>query len=277
MPVGWPAVNPAVDHEFLGLQVDGRARGHSAFELVPHLCRFDGQLYGGTALAVALAAFEAATDRPAVWATVQFVSQARLGDRVGVHTEVLAHGRRIDQVQLRATVDDRVVFTAMGSTGERRDGMHGTGPVMPRVQPLEQARRWGAGRVQHAEMGWHLRTDLGEVALLDSPDDARGRMAIWARITDQTVTTAAKLGFLADMVPVAVARACGASGAGISLDNSLRVGRLVDSEWVLLELVAHTAHAGFGHGEVLIWAPDGTLLGTGAQTAKMFEVEGLEP
>jgi acyl-CoA thioesterase len=67
------------------------------------------------------------------------------------------------------------------------------------------------------------------------------------------------------------------AGAGTSLDNSLRVGRLVDTEWVLLELVAHTAEAGFGHGEVRMWAPDATLMAVGSQTAKMFAMRDLPP
>jgi acyl-CoA thioesterase len=98
-------------------------------------------------------------------------------------------------------------------------------------------------------------------------------MAIWARVVGEEATTPAKLGFLADMVPVTVARACGVLGAGTSLDNSMRVGALVDTEWVLLELIAHTSVAGLGHGEAWLWSPEGTLLATASQTAKLFALE----
>ena len=84
--------------------------------------------------------------------------------------------------------------------------------------------------------------------------------------------TPAVLGFLADMVPLAVCRACGVEGAGTSLDNSLRIGEPGDSEWVLLELDAHLAVGGFGHGHVHVWSPDGRMLATGTQSARLFSV-----
>jgi acyl-CoA thioesterase len=89
-------------------------------------------------------------------------------------------------------------------------------------------------------------------------------------VIGESRTTPATLGFLADMVPIAVCRAAGVEGAGTSLDNSLRVGRLVDTEWVLVELEAHAAADGYGYGVSHLWAPDGTLLATGSQTAKLF-------
>jgi acyl-CoA thioesterase II len=263
------------DEALLGLESDATDPCRTAFELAPHLCRFDGQLYGGTALAVALAAFEGATDRPSLWATVQFVSTARHGERIDCSTEVVAHGRRIDQVQLRGTVGDRLVFSALGSTGEQRDGMAGTGPEMPRVPRPDDGRPSPFTPAPDGAVGWHAAVELVDVPLLDAPDGERDRMVLWARVRDHDETTAAKLGFIADMVPVAVARACGVAGAGTSLDNSLRVGRLVDTEWVLLELVAHAAHGGHGYGEVLMWTPDGTLMATGSQTAKMFAMSDL--
>ena len=54
---------------------------------------------------------------------------------------------------------------------------------------------------------------------------------------------------------------------GSSLDNSIRVVRLVPTEWVLLDIRIHAIHAGFGHGLVHLWADDGTLMATASQTA----------
>ena len=52
----------------------------------------------------------------------------------------------------------------------------------------------------------------------------------------------------------------------MSLDNSVRVGPPVDTEWALLALHAEAAHEGYAHGTVHLWAPDGTLMGTASQT-----------
>ena len=53
---------------------------------------------------------------------------------------------------------------------------------------------------------------------------------------------------------------------GNSLDNTLRVGRLVPTEWVLLDIRVDLIANGFGHGVVHLWAEDGTLLATASQS-----------
>ena len=53
---------------------------------------------------------------------------------------------------------------------------------------------------------------------------------------------------------------------GNSLDNTLRVCRLVPTEWVLLDIRIHAVANGFGHGIVHLWAEDGTLLATASQS-----------
>jgi hypothetical protein len=62
------------------------------------------------------------------------VATAEQGERVRVETVVVAAGRSVDQIQVRGTVGDRLLFAAAGSTvTPRPDGLAGTGTVMPRV------------------------------------------------------------------------------------------------------------------------------------------------
>jgi acyl-CoA thioesterase len=144
---------------------------------------------------------------------------------------------------------------------------------MPEVAPPDESpprvgsRSWS----ENGEIGQHRVSEFREAGEGSGP----GHMLMWGRITGETTTTAAKLGFLADMVPVAVCRAAGVSGAGTSLDNSLRVGHLVDTEWVLLEHEGVAADGGYGYGTVHIWSPDGTLMATGSQTAKLFSIDSF--
>jgi len=63
-----------------------------------------------------------------------------------------------------------------------------------------------------------------------------------------------------------VGQALGAFAGGNSLDNTLRVCRLVPTEGVLLDGQGHAVHNGFGHGLVHLWAEDGTLLATASQS-----------
>ena len=71
---------------------------------------------------------------------------------------------------------------------------------------------------------------------------------------------------LGDYVPVGVGQALGIRGGGNSLDNTLRVVRLVATAWVLLDIHLQAVERGFGHGVVHMFASDGTLLATASQS-----------
>ncbi|HEX8803244.1 MAG TPA: hypothetical protein VF743_03590, partial [Acidimicrobiales bacterium] len=131
-----------------------------------------------------------------------------------------------------------------------------------------------AGWAEAPPVGHHLASEHLEAPILDGSPDRPGHMAMWARLGgDLASASPAALGFLADMVPLACCRACGVEGAGTSLDNSLRIGEPGDAGWVLLELDAHVAHGGFGHGHVHVWSPDGRMLATGTQSARLFSLD----
>jgi acyl-CoA thioesterase len=52
-----------------------------------------------------------------------------------------------------------------------------------------------------------------------------------------------------------------------SLDNTLRVVHVVETEWVLVDIVVEAINQGFGHGHVYLWSEDGTLMATASQSA----------
>jgi len=77
---------------------------------------------------------------------------------------------------------------------------------------------------------------------------------------------AATLAILGDYVPFGIGQALGEQAGGNSLDNTLRVARLVPTEWVLLDIRIDAITNGFGHGVVHLWAQDGTLLASASQS-----------
>ena len=89
---------------------------------------------------------------------------------------------------------------------------------------------------------------------------------MWARLPEVLDMSAATLAVLGDYVPFGVGQALGKMAGGTSLDNTLRVARLVPTEWVLLDIQVHTIQNGFGHGLVHLWSEDGTLLAIASQS-----------
>jgi acyl-CoA thioesterase len=257
----------ASDLELLGLIVseDGQA---GRFELRGGLVRHDGALYGGTGLAVSVVAMEAATQRDVLWCSTQFVSQPFKGDTVEWEAERLAVGKRAAQILVRATANDQTAFVAIGSTGiASDDGLTGQYVPMPAVSaPEESPARMSNMPVEPSADSWTKHIEMRQADLLgDGPT-----VAFWAKRRDDGALTPAVLAFIADMVPVAVARAAGKMGAGSSLDNSMRfLGGVADTEWVLIELQGELANGGFGHGSLRVWTKEGHLIATGSQTASM--------
>jgi acyl-CoA thioesterase len=263
------------------LAPDGQS---GSFELIPELCRFDGALYGGTGVAATVMAMEAATQRDALWVVTQFVASARVGARIDWEVQTLAAGHLVSQLSVAAKVDDgSVVFTGLGATSEPRpDGLDGQYVSMPVVTPPDDSPPLlhGPGIPALRDMGFNRNLEYREAQVVsdgaDVGDRADGNVMLWARRTDGSPLTRAGIAYLADMVPMAVARAAGKLGAGFSLDNALRFAAVPPTEWVLLALRGEVATLGYGHGSFTAWTPDGTLVATGSQSATMKAVFDLD-
>jgi acyl-CoA thioesterase len=253
-----------LDISWLGLE--HKDEGRWSFELVPELTRFDGKLYGGTGIAVTVATMEAESGRGALYATAQFVGSAETGERIDCHVETLARGRRTSQLRMTATVGDRIVLAAVGATGEQHaqpvDAHFGS---MPDVSSPDDAGEWRPNapiEIPEHIPSWLTITDLRQARV------EGGGQAMWARMRHMPQTRAT-LGFLADMVPSAVASAGGHMGGGTSLDNSMRFGPLPDTEWILVDFDPYLIAHGYGHGAARLWSEDGVLLGIASQTAAL--------
>jgi acyl-CoA thioesterase len=262
-----PALPHPSDVDLFGLAVAGDGQSGD-FVLDSGLVRHDGALYGGTGLAVSIAAMEAATERHVLWCSTQFVSQPFRGDTITWEVERLAVGKRAAQLLVRASANDETAFVAIGSTGiAAADGLTGQYVPVPAVTtPEGSPARMRAMPVDLGEDSWAKHIEMRDAELL-GPGPT---VALWARRRDGGPVTPAVLAFIADFVPLGVARAAGKMGAGASLDNSMRFrGGVADTEWVLIELLGELAYGGFGHGSLRAWSEDGVLLATGSQSASM--------
>jgi acyl-CoA thioesterase II len=272
------------DTEFLGLTA-GDDQGWYHFTVENHLARLDGHLYGGTAIAVSINTAELVSERSALWMTTQFVSTAPPGERISVHAEVLAPGRRTNQVRVTGTNPaGDIMFASLGATGHHREsGLAGTFENAPTVDAPRDAELWASpfsAMLRHAGVEADLSVlprDIGFAAVLEfreptihhHPDPGPGRLCLWVRRRDRLPLTPALVAYIADMVPLSVAAACGVVAGGISLDNSIRIGAFEETEWVLVDLRPHLAVGDYGHGAAHIWSEGGRLLATASQSASM--------
>ncbi len=275
------------DAEFLGLTATGEP-GRYEFTVQNHLARLDGRLYGGTAIAVSIAAAELVSDRDALWMTTQFVATAPADEVISVHAEVLAPGRRTNQLRVTGTDESgAVMFASLGATGRHKpDGLTGTFEHAPIVSPPKaSASREGpfammlrnAG-IENAPalpsgVGFTSVIEFSEPTVESHPDPGPGRLCMWARRRDRVPITAATASFIADMVPLAIAHGCGVVAGGLSLDNTIRIGAFEPTEWVLVDIRAHLAAGNYGHGVAHLWSESGQLLATASQTASMFNFD----
>jgi acyl-CoA thioesterase II len=280
----WPLRSPAVDPlAFFGLEpTDEPHRWLLPVEL--RVCSGLGALFGGAALGAAVSVLEAVTDRPATWASCQFLGFARPPATVAIDVEVLAAGRRTTQARATGrTLDGAPVFAVQAALGGRdaaTDRWWGEPPVVPAPDACEPRalRERQTGTI--GDVHFEVRPALGPLVSdhdppLDEAIAARrpaartGRTALWLRCADLAPSNPL-LGLVGDVVPVGVGEALGRRVGGTSLDNTVRFARLPpDTGWLLADVAVRSVAHGFAHGRVDLWAADGTFLATASQTATL--------
>lgn len=239
----------------------------------PHICvgpEGGMFLFGGVGLASAIAALEAATDRPLVWATAQYLSYARPGETLDLDVRTPVSGNNVTQARIVAHVEDREIFTVNAALGRRDMPQQGQWAGMPQTQaPLSYP---------HVP-GWDLRDDLhanietrlvkgryGEARKTGQASDD-GHVILWARMRNGFPVNAGALAIMADFVPSGAGNALGLDAGANSLDNTVRIRRLVPTEWVLCDIRIHGIYGGFVHGRMLMFAETGELIATASQSA----------
>jgi acyl-CoA thioesterase II len=225
-------------------------------------------LYGGCGLAAGIVALEAASERPTVWATAQYLTYAPTGTVLDWEVVLAAVGKGTTQARAIGRLGDREVLTVNAALGYHQLEVSGTWvepPVVPPPDecPLQEIPSFFADsvltRVEHRVARGRLFSELdGRAGGADS--------AFWARVPGHLEPSAATLAVIGDYVSGGVSQPLGVRTMGRSLDNTLRVVRLVPTTWVLCDIQMHALANGFGHGLAHLWAEDGTLLATASQS-----------
>jgi len=225
-------------------------------------------LFGGCGLAAGIAAMEAASGRPCVWASAQYLSYAPVGATVDLDVTLAVTGHQMSQARCVGRVGDDEILTVNAALGRRTLDQRGSWAERPEVPGPDESPVRDHGHAFEDTIMGRVETRLAagrqHTALDGTPGD--GRCAMWCRMPELLEPSAASLAVLGDFVPSGIGQALGLPAGGNSLDNTLRVVGLVPTDWVLVDLRIHAVEHGFGHGLAHLWAQDGTLLATASQS-----------
>jgi acyl-CoA thioesterase-2 len=257
---------------FLGLEPTGDPH-RWLLPLREEIMTARGFLYGGAGLAAAIVALEATTGRPLVWATAQYFSFARIPGTLDVVLDIVVSGTATTQARCSISQGDGEILTTLATLGRRPAPASGTWadpPDVPDIADTRQQYRVEAVGTVHEALDMRLVTGVSRRQIMKgrAVPETGGRAAFWMRVPGGArVPDAADLALVGDTVPAAFATATGLPVSGNSLDNTIRVGTLVHTEWVLVDVQVHALADGYGHGIAHLWSEDRTLLGTTSQSA----------
>lgn len=252
---------------FLGLE-QGDSTRHWRLAVTPAVSTPGNFLYGGCGLAAGIVALEAATGRPTVWASAQYLTYAPTGSVVDWEVVLPASGRHTSQARAVARVDDQEILTVNAALGMQHLDVGGIWVQMPDVPTPERCPVREVPEFFSQSVLSRVEQRLAAGVAFDRLDGtpAGPDSAFWARVPGHLEPSAATLAVIGDSVSGGASQPIGRPIMGRSLDNSLRVVRLVPTEWILCDIRMHAVVDGFGHGLAHLWAEDGTLLAIASQS-----------
>jgi acyl-CoA thioesterase len=235
------------------------------------VCTTGHFLFGGAGLGAAIAALEATSGRQCVWATGQYLSYAKPGEVLDIDVTVAVAGHQVTQARAVGHVGNREILTVNAALGDRPDHPSGQFEQMPQVRPPDECPPQPHRSDTSGTINERMDVRLAKGRPFDERDGSLGdgQTIMWARMPDVIDgVDAPALAIMGDFVPSGVGQTLGIAGGGNSLDNTLRVMRLVPTEWVLLDIRVHGVERGFGHGLVHMFADDDnqTLMATASQS-----------
>lgn len=226
-------------------------------------------LFGGCALAAAVVALEEHSGRVTVWATAHYLSFAPTDSNVTITTTLAAEGRHITQARAIASIEGREILTVNASLG---GGGRLTAPSpwvhMPEVAPPSDCppRTFPHGVGESVSQHIDTRVALGRP--FEKLDGVPGspHTALWARVPGHLAPCAAMLSIFGDYVSSGAGEPLGQPLVGRSLDNTIRIDTLEQTEWVLCDIHIHGLSDGLAHGTGFLFSESGTLMATASQS-----------
>jgi acyl-CoA thioesterase-2 len=237
-------------------------------EVTPEVSTPGKFLYGGCGLAAGLVALEQASGRRTAWATAQYLSFAETGSTLDLDVTLAVTGKHITQGRAVGRVNGREILTVNAALGQGPLELEGTWvepPVVPRPEDCPE-RVLPAIFADSVLSRVEVRAAMGRMT--ESVDGSPGgsESAFWARLPGYLEPSAATLAIIGDYVSGGLSEPLGKRTMGRSLDNTIRVARVVPTEWILCDIHMHALARGIAQGLAFLWSEDGVLLGTASQS-----------
>jgi acyl-CoA thioesterase len=218
-------------------------------------------MMGGVGLGSAIVALEQATGRPLIWATAQYLSFAPPGSVVDIDVHVPVAGNTVTQARVISHVGEREIITVNAALGSREGQPSEQYVTMPDVPPPDEC----PAHTSYFAESEDLITRLDQRDVMTDSREHPGQARMWIRTIDDEPVSAGLLAVFADFLAGATEMTRGSS----SLDNTLRLRELRPTRWCLLDARIQGLGSGFFHGELCIFAEDGTLLATASQSGAL--------
>lgn len=253
------------------IELNATTPGTWTFEVPPHLCTgpLDQPfLFGGSGLALCVAAMQAAQDRPPIWATAQYLAYARPGEALAIEVAETAHGRNTVQLQAVVRRGELTLITAQGAVGERPGDPFRQLIGPPGAPPPHRCRvvERDGGNPLGVDRQFEFRLIRGRFpspgTTFDTPSN--GRLQLWMRPPVGISVDAPLLAIVADYISEALSDAAGRRIRASSIDNTLRLGPIEASKWLLCDISIDALYSGVGHGQVRIYSERGVLMALGS-------------
>ena len=252
--------------DFLNLRID-KATSTANMPVAAENCTALGFLYGGAALASAIESMEQLTERPTILATCQFNNFAKVGGDLSFKVEESVRGHNVCHASLRANIGEVPAFKVLASFGERSIETQAQFVEMPYLDSPENCPAFGSGRIKTDKPCIDRRIEFKVARGSLRKDKAvEGQMALWARVPELNRISSASIALMADYLPVSAGSLLGRAAGGNSLDNSLRILKVEQSEWLLCDCELRGIQNGFGHATMNVWSQSGALLAVASQS-----------
>jgi acyl-CoA thioesterase len=239
---------------------------HFRISVEPKVCTPVDFLYGGASLGIAIKALELQTERPAIWASAQFVSYAHPGDILDLFVEEVSVGHKVTQARVKASVKDKEIFFATASLGSRNNSNEGQWVKFPDVLPVSDC---DPHKLPLPDFGdkVHIHTQQDYLLPFNEeikrPDD---KHIVWVNVRNAEHNDASTLSVIADMATASGNYVLKKRVGGSSLDNTIRIVKLVPTEWVLFDTEVQGIFNGIATCSTKLWSQDKQLLAVASQS-----------